>query len=133
MTKTIQVVAAVIVDNGRVLATQRGSGEWRGWWEFPGGKVEPGETHEEALRREIREELACNIGIDRYMETVEWDYPTFHLSMRCYLCHLTDQRPEFKEHSDALWLAPAELTTVDWLPADRALVGRMEEIMADAQ
>ena len=84
--KTINVVAALIVHDGRIFATQRGYGEWRGWWEFPGGKQEPGETPEDALVREIREELATEISVDRFVTTVKWDYPAFHLSMRCYLC-----------------------------------------------
>ena len=124
--KHIEVVAAIIVDNGRVLATQRGKGEWRGWWEFPGGKIEPGETPETALLREIREELAVDIGIERFVETVEWDYPMFHLTMHCYLCHLEDEQPTLTEHMAARWLKSEELSSVQWLPADQDLVSRLE-------
>lgn len=121
--KQIEVVAAIIHDaEGRLFATQRGYGEWKNWWEFPGGKMEAGETPEEALRREIREELDTQIVVERLVETVEWDYPAFHLTMHCYLCHVESGRLELKEHEAARWLAPSELESVDWLPADRDLI-----------
>ena len=123
MMKQIEVVAAIIHDaEGRLFATQRGYGEWKDWWEFPGGKMEAGETPEEALRREIREELDTQIVVERLVETVEWDYPAFHLTMHCYLCHVESGRLELKEHEAARWLAPSELESVDWLPADRDLI-----------
>ena len=123
--KTINVVAALIVHDGRIFATQRGYGEWRGWWEFPGGKLEPGETPEEALVREIREELATEISVDRFVTTLEWDYPTFHLSMRCYLCSVISGSLTLLEHEAAAWLDREHLHSVKWLPAD---VERLDEI-----
>ncbi len=127
--KQIEVVAAIIHDaEGRLFATQRGYGEWKDWWEFPGGKMEAGETPEEALRREIREELDTQIVVERLVETVEWDYPAFHLTMHCYLCHVESGRLELKEHEAARWLAPSELESVDWLPADRDLIKTLKSI-----
>ena len=107
--KHIAVAAAIIHNSeGRIFATQRGYGEWKGYWEFPGGKIEAGETPEEALRREIREELATHIAVERLVETVEWDYPQFHLTMHCYLCHVESGALELKEHEASRWLAPAD-------------------------
>ena len=120
--KTIEVVAALIVHDGRIFATERGYGEWKGWWEFPGGKVEPGETPEAALVREIREELATEISVDRYVTTIEWDYPAFHLSMRCYLCSVVSGSLTLLEHEAAAWLDRAHLRTVQWLPADESII-----------
>ena len=120
--KTIEVVAAVICDGDHILATQRGYGDWKDFWEFPGGKIEPGETPEEALIREIREELGAKIAVDAYLTAVEYDYPAFHLHMRCYLCRVTDGELTLKEHEAARWLSKAELDTVAWLPADRAIL-----------
>lgn len=118
--KRIEVVAAIIHDgDGRIFATQRGYGEWKGWWEFPGGKVEPGERPEEALLREIREELEACIVIENLVTTVEWDYPKFHLTMHCYWCHVESGSLILKEHEAARWLAANELESVQWLPADR--------------
>ncbi len=117
----IHVVAAVIHDNkDRIFVTQRGYGDMKGKWEFPGGKIEPDETHEEALKREIREELAAEITIERYLEKIEWEYPKFRMTMYCYLCHL-DSGYTLKEHSAARWLKRNERFTVDWLLADRTL------------
>ncbi len=125
--KRIEVVAAIIHDSeGRVFATQRGYGEWKDWWEFPGGKMEAGETPEEALRREIWEELETRIVVERLVETVEWDYPQFHLTMHCYLCHVESGHLELKEHEAARWLNKDELESVDWLPADWDVVRRLE-------
>lgn len=124
--KQIKVVAAIIHDNqGRIFATQRGCGEWKGWWEFPGGKMEVGETAEEALKREIWEELETRIVVERFVETVEWDYPLFHLTMHCYLCHVESGHLELKEHEAAKWLNKDELESVNWLPADWELVRKL--------
>ena len=127
--KTIEVVAAIIIKDGEVFATQRGYGEWQGWWEFPGGKIEPGETPQEALVREIREELDADISVGALLETVEWDYPTFHLTMHCYLCTLLSDSLNLNEHQAAAWLTPQTLTTVKWLPADEELVERLRETL----
>ena len=117
--KQIEVVAAIIHDaGGRVFATQRGYGEWEGWWEFPGGKIESGESPEEALQREIWEELETRIAIERPVTIVEWDYPKFHLTMHCYWCHIESGSLTLKEHEAASWLACDELDSVKWLPAD---------------
>ena len=115
----IEVVAAIIHDEeGRIFATQRGSGDWKDWWEFPGGKIEPGETREEALKREIWEELETRIVIEHFVQTVEWDYPKFHLTMHCYWCYVESGNLTLKEHEAARWLAKDELESVKWLPAD---------------
>lgn len=127
--KTIQVVAALIVHEGRIFATQRGYGEWKGWWEFPGGKVEQHETPEEALAREIREELATEISVGRYVTTIEWDYPTFHLSMRCYLCSVVSGSLTLLEHEAAAWLDRSHLREVNWLPADLSIMDEVEELL----
>ena len=116
--KSIDVVGAIIVRDDAILATQRGYGEWEGWWEFPGGKVEEGETPEQALTREIREELNASIEVGDYLCTAEYDYPTFHLSMRCYLCTLADESFELLEHRAARWLTAEHIDKVRWLPAD---------------
>ena len=120
--KPVEVVAAIIRDGAAILATQRGYGKWRGWWEFPGGKVQEGESREEALVREIKEELDAAIVIDRFHTTVDYDYPDFHLTMHCYLCHLADGHYQLKEHADARWLTADTINTVQWLPADQDLV-----------
>ena len=125
--KQIEVVAAIIHDDqGRVFATQRGYGEWKDWWEFPGGKMETGEKPEQALQREIWEELETRIMVERFVETVEWDYPQFHLTMHCYLCHVESGHLELKEHEAAKWLNKDELKSVNWLPADRELVRELK-------
>ena len=117
--KQIEVVAAIIQDSdGRIFATQRGSGDWKDWWEFPGGKIEPGETAEQALHREIWEELEARIRIEKLLHTIEWDYPKFHLTMHCFLCTLESGELILKEHEAARRLAPDELDSVQWLPAD---------------
>ena len=117
--KQIEVVAAIIHDvEGRIFATQRGYGDWKDWWEFPGGKIEPGETAEQALHREIWEELETSITIGELLHTIEWDYPKFHLTMHCFLCTLESGELILKEHEAARWLAPNELDSVQWLPAD---------------
>ena len=150
--KQIEVVAAIIHDDrGRIFATQRGYGDYKDWWEFPGGKMEAGETPEEALKREIWEELETRIVVERFVETVEWDYPqfglrpssdatrqslnefnsalaapSFHLTMHCYLCHVESGHLELKEHEAAKWLNKDELESVNWLPADRDLVMKLK-------
>lgn len=123
--KRIEVVAAIIIRDGKVFATQRGYGEFKDGWEFPGGKVEPGETGEEALVREIREELDAEIRVDRLLETVEYDYPKFHLTMHCYICELLSEELILKEHEDARWLSQDEMDAVDWLPADQDVAGKV--------
>ena len=120
--KQIEVVAAIIRKGDRIFATQRGYGEWQDWWEFPGGKMEAGETPEEALKREIWEELETRIDVEKFVQTVEWDYPQFHLTMHCYLCHLECGHLLLKEHEAAKWLNNDELESVNWLPADWDLV-----------
>lgn len=120
--KRIEVVAAIIRRDDRIFATQRGYGEWKDWWEFPGGKMEAGETMEEVLRREIREELSTEISVDRFMCTVEYDYPQFHLTMHCFLCSLLTEALHLNEHEAARWLAKDELDSVKWLPADLGII-----------
>jgi len=130
--KQVRVVAAIIRDSaGRIFATQRGYGEWKDWWEFPGGKMEEGETPEEALKREIWEELETRIAVERLVETVEWDYPDFHLTMHCYLCHVESGHLELKEHEAAKWLQKDELESVNWLPADWDLVRNLKRLSDD--
>lgn len=124
---TIQVVAAIIIRDGEVFATQRGYGEWKGWWEFPGGKIEPGECPQEALKREIKEELDADIGVGDLLDTVEWDYPTFHLTMHCYVCTLESESLNLNEHSDSAWLTKDTLGSVQWLPADLVLLENIAE------
>ena len=116
--RKIEVVAAVIHKDGRILATQRGYGEFKDKWEFPGGKMEAGEGREEALRREIREELDAEIAVGKQLCTVEYDYPAFHLTMHCYLCSVVSGTLVLKEHESARWLSADGLESVDWLPAD---------------
>ena len=124
--KHIEVVAAIIRDSqGRIFATQRGYGEWKDWWEFPGGKIEAGETPEEALRREIREELAAEIEVGELFQTIDYDYTQFHLTMHCFLCRLKGE-VTLKEHEAARWLAPNELSSVRWLPADKEVIEKMK-------
>ncbi len=120
--KAIEVVAAVICDGGRVFATQRGYGEWKDWWEFPGGKIEAGEQPKQALRREIKEELATEIAVGDLLTTVDYDYPKFHLTMHCFLCSVTAGTLTLLEHEAAKWLGLEELATVKWLPADEEVV-----------
>ena len=125
--KEIQVVAGIIRKGDRIFATQRGYGEWKDWWEFPGGKIEPGETPESALAREIREELDAEIVIDSLLCTVEWDYPKFHLSMQCFMCSLRSEAMHLNEHEAARWLTADKLHDVRWLPADEQLIPLIEK------
>ena len=127
--KTVEVVAAVIIKDGKVFATQRGYGEWQGWWEFPGGKIEVGESPQEALVREIREELDAVIEVGELLETVEWDYPNFHLTMHCFICSLLSESMHLNEHAASAWLTADELGSVKWLPADEGLVDKIAEFL----
>lgn len=127
--KKLQVVAAIICKDNRIFATQCGYGEFKGQWEFPGGKVEPGETSEEALVREIKEELDTEIAVAKYIHTVEYDYPTFHLSMRCYLCKIVVGKLVLKEHESAKWLTKDNIDSLNWLPADQELIPIIKEII----
>lgn len=122
--KAIEVVAAVILSEDKVFATQRGYGDWKDWWEFPGGKIEPKETPEAALIREIREELGVEIMVDRKIKTIDYGYPGFHLTMHCYFCTIVSGCLTLLEHEAARWLSSSELHDVKWLPAD-------EEILSD--
>ena len=127
--KHIEVVAAIIHDNnGRIFATQRGYGNFKDYWEFPGGKIEPGETSVEALHREIWEELESQITVEHLLQTIEYDYPEFHLTMHCFLCHLASGTLKLKEHEDARWLALNELDSVNWLPADKNLINTLNQL-----
>ena len=132
--KTISVAAAIIIRTAQdgtkqVFATQRGYGDWKGWWEFPGGKIEEGESPENALKREIKEELATEISVGDYVATIEYDYPAFHLSMRCYECSVISGKLELLEHENASWLTKENLRSVQWLPADLTILDKVEKIL----
>ncbi len=127
--KTIEVVAAIIIQDGQVFATQRGYGEFQGWWEFPGGKMEAGESPQLALKREIREELDAEIEVKELLETVEWDYPNFHLTMHCFICSLLSESLHLNEHEAATWLTHETLRSVKWLPADEILLDKIAEYL----
>ena len=125
--KTIEVVAAIIVSSGKIFATQRGYGDFKDGWEFPGGKIEPGETPEEALVREIKEELKTDIKVGELLHTVEYDYPKFHLTMHCFICELLSKEITLVEHEAAKWLTAEELDNVDWLPADITIIDLIKQ------
>ncbi len=125
--KTIKVVAAIICSNGKIFATKRGYGEFKGGWEFPGGKIEEGETPQLALIREIKEELDTTISVGEKIACVEYDYPAFHLSMECYISEIISGNLVLKEHEDAKWLSQGELDSVPWLPADRPLIQELKK------
>ncbi len=127
--KTIKVVAAVIKRNNKIFVTQRGYGEFKDGWEFPGGKVEKGETKEEALIREIKEELDTVIKVDSYLDTIEYDYPDFHLSMDCFICSVVEGNLVLKEHEDSKWIKKEEIDTLNWLPADLVIIDKVKEMM----
>ena len=124
--KKVEVVAAVIRDKDKIFATQRGYGEFKDGWEFPGGKIEPGETPQQALVREIKEELDTEIEVQELIDTVEYDYPTFHLTMHCFWARIKEGNLILKEHEAAKWLTKDTLNTVDWLPADEGLVEQLK-------
>lgn len=125
--KIIEVVAAIIKHGDKIFATQRGHGEFQGGWEFPGGKIEEGETPQEALVREIKEELDTEINVGELIHTVEYDYPNFHLTMHCFLCTVKSGDLVLKEHADAKWLTKASIDSVAWLAADEGLIEMMKE------
>lgn len=126
--KQIEVVAAVIVKDGRLFATQRGYGQFKDWWEFPGGKIEAGESPEQALKREIMEELQTLIQVGDLLTTVDYDYPDFHLTMHCYLCTVLSGTLTLLEHEAACWLTASELDSVKWLPADLSVLEALRQI-----
>lgn len=126
--QTVKVVSAIIINNKQILATQRGYGEFKDGWEFPGGKLELGETPQEALEREIKEELDTEIEVGDYLQTVEYDYPSFHLSMYCFFCTIKSGELVLKEHEAAKWLTVENLDSVDWLPADKGLIEQIKNI-----
>ena len=125
--KQIEVVAAVIRKDDRIFATQRGYGEFKDWWEFPGGKIEKGETPAQALVREIKEELDADIVVGTFIRTVEWDYPDFHLTMHCFWCEQVSSELHLKEHEAAKWLSKAEINSVNWLPADEEIIAAVKD------
>ena len=125
--KTIEVVAAIIIKGGKVFSTQRGYGEFKGWWEFPGGKIEEGEEPQSALVREIKEELDADISVGELLQTVEWDYPNFHLTMHCYICSLNSESMHLNEHEASAWLTKETLDSVKWLPADLILLDKISQ------
>lgn len=126
--RSIEVVAAIIFDEqGRIFATQRGYGDWKDWWEFPGGKMEAGETPQQALKREIKEELDAEIEVGSLLRTIDYDYPAFHLTMHCFKCRLADGHVTLLEHEAAKWLALSELDSVKWLPADEEIIEELKK------
>ena len=127
--KAIEVVAAIIIKDGMVYATRRGYGDFKGWWEFPGGKTEAGESLEDALKREIKEELDAEIEVVELLDTVEWDYPNFHLTMHCFVCSLLSDTPQLNEHEADAWLNAKTLHNVKWLPADEGLIPQIQVLL----
>ena len=127
--KQIEVVAAIIRDGDKIFATQRGYGEFKDWWEFPGGKIEAGEAPEASLIREIREELDAEISVGKLIQTVEWDYPNFHLTMHCFWCGLVSSELHLLEHEAAKWLDKGSIRSVKWLPADELLLNDIESAL----
>ena len=127
--KTVKVVAAIIIHNNRIFATQRGYGDFKDGWEFPGGQIEPGESLQQALVREIKEELDTEIEVGDYLETVEYDYPSFHLSMDCFFCTIKMGDLVLREHEAAKWLTVETLDDVDWLPADKVLIEQIKRYL----
>jgi len=130
--KTVRVAAAIILHENKIFATQRGYGEFKDGWEFPGGKLEPGETPQQALVREIREELDTEIEVGKLVDTVEYDYPAFHLSMDCFLCKIKSGKLVLKEHEAARWLTRETINSVDWLPADKGLIERIAPLLVES-
>ena len=130
MNKVIRVVAAIIIEHGKVFATKRGYGDFKGGWEFPGGKIDMGETPKEALVREIKEELDTEVEVVELLQTVEYDYPAFHLSMDCFICNIKSGDLVLKEHEASAWLTKETLYSVDWLPADQGLIPQIAKILS---
>ncbi len=126
--RTINVVAAIIIKDQKIFATQRGYGEFKNGWEFPGGKIESGESPEHALEREIREELDAKIRVGELFDTIEYDYPNFHLSMKCFLCSLISDQLTLREHEAAKWLTKENLSSVEWLPADITIIDKLKSL-----
>ena len=126
--KTINVVAAIIIKDQKIFATQRGYGEFKNGWEFPGGKIESGESPEHALEREIREELDAKIRVGELFDTIEYDYPNFNLSMKCFLCSLISDQLTLREHEAAKWLTKENLSSVEWLPADLTIIDKLKSL-----
>lgn len=131
--KTIKVVAAVIRNENKIFATKRGYGEYKGWWEFPGGKIEPGESPQDALKREIKEELDTEISVVELLDTIEYDYPDFHLSMECFWCNIISGNLILREHEAARWLTDRFLYDVNWLPADKSLIPKIRIKLQEAE
>ena len=129
--KTVRVVAAIIREGNKVFATQRGYGDYKDGWEFPGGKIEQGETPQQALAREIKEELDTDIAVGDYLTTIEYDYPAFHLSMQCFWCKIVDGTPVLIEHEAARWLDLEHIDSVDWLPADLTIIPLIKNELID--
>ena len=129
--KSINVVAAIIRDGNKIFATQRGYGDYKDGWEFPGGKIEQGETPQQALAREIKEELDTDIVVGNLLTTIEYDYPAFHLSMQCFWCRIVEGTPVLKEHEAARWLDIEHIDSVDWLPADQTIISLIKDKMID--
>ena len=129
--KTVRVVAAIIIENGKVFATQRGYGEFKDGWEFPGGKIEPGETPEEAIVREIKEELDTEVEVIELLDTVEYDYPNFHLSMGCFICKIKSGDLVLKEHEAAKWLTKDTLGSLEWLQSNIGFDGEIEKYLKE--
>ena len=127
--RKIQVVAAIIIENGKLYTTQRGYGEFKDGWEFPGGKMEMGETKEEALTRELREELELKVEVGKLVKTIEYDYPKFHLTMHCLLTKIKEGKPNLLEHEDARWVTKNEIDSVNWLPADLEVIEEVKKLM----
>lgn len=126
--KTIEVVAGIIKQNGKIFCSARGYGDYKGFWEFPGGKIEQGETREQALARELKEELDIDVSVGNHVITVEYDYPTFHLTMHCFYCEIVHGEIKLLEHEDAKWMLPSEMHTLKWLPADDAIIEKIAAI-----
>jgi 8-oxo-dGTP diphosphatase len=129
--KKIEVVVAAIIVDHRVFVAQRGYGEWLGYYELPGGKVEEGETKEEALKREMQEELATEVSVDSFIQTIKYDYPSFHLTMHCYQCSIVEGDLTLLEHMDAKWLTSSNIDSVKWLPGNGVLVDKLKEILSN--
>lgn len=127
--RKIEVVAAAIIENGKVFATQRGYGDFKDGWEFPGGKIEVGETKEQALERELREELEIKVEVGKLIKRIEYDYPKFHLTMNCFLTKIKEGTPNLLEHEDARWVDKNEIDSIDWLPADLEIVEEVKKLL----